>query len=93
MTMMEEQKAPAKKASKFMQPKQVSAALAAVIGSGPFPRTEATKRLWDYIKAKGLQDPQQKKLIRPDALLAAVFHTTNPVNMFEVPKLLGPHLT
>jgi len=51
----------AKKQSKFMAPMKVSATLADVVGKGPMPRTEVTKKLWAYIKRKKLQDPKNKE--------------------------------
>jgi DNA topoisomerase-3 len=68
-----------------------SAALAAVIGEAPVLRTEATKKLWDYIKAQGLQDPQDKRSIRADAALQAVFGKPS-ATMFELAGILGKHL-
>ena len=54
-------------------------------------RPEAVKKLWDYIKAQGLQDPKDKRTIRPDAKLQAVLGKPE-VGMFELAGLLGPHL-
>ncbi|NBO12284.1 MAG: hypothetical protein EBZ03_05195 [Betaproteobacteria bacterium] len=76
----------------FMKPMTPSAALAAVIGAKPMPRTEVTKRLWDYIKAKNLQDPTNKRQINADAALEAVFGQSS-VSMFEMTKLVGKHLS
>ncbi|MDA7418496.1 DNA topoisomerase III [Xenophilus arseniciresistens] len=69
-----------------------SADLAAVIGSEPVLRTEATKKLWDYIKAQGLQDPQDKRSIKADAKLQAVFGKPS-ATMFELAGILGKHLS
>jgi len=57
----------------FMKPMTPSAALAAVIGSKPMPRTEVTKKLWEYIKAKKLQDATNKRQINADAALKRGF--------------------
>jgi len=81
------------KQSKFMQPMQVSEALAAVVGKGPMPRTEVTKKLWAYIKSKRLQDPKNKRNIVPDDNLAKVFGGKEDVNMFEMTKLVNKHLS
>jgi len=81
------------KNSKFMQPMQISEKLAAVVGQGPMPRTEVTKKLWDYIKKQGLQDPKNKRNIIPDDKLEQVFGTKKPVNMFEMTKLVSKHLS
>jgi len=69
-----------------------SAALAAVVGSQPLPRTEVTKRLWDYIKARNLQNPANKRNILCDAPLKAVMGK-DEVTMFEMTGLVGKHLT
>ena len=71
--------------------KQPSAALIAVIGDGLVSRPEVTKKLWDYIKAQGLQDAADKRKINADAKLQAVFGKPQ-VTMFEIAKLIGPHL-
>jgi chromatin remodeling complex protein RSC6 len=81
------------KKSKFMQPMQVSEELAAVVGRGPMPRTEVTKKLWAYIKAHRRQDPANKRNIKPDEKLAKVFGTKKDVNMFEMTKLVSKHLS
>jgi chromatin remodeling complex protein RSC6 len=80
------------KKSKFMQPLQVSEELAAVVGRGPMPRTEVTKKLWAYIKAHRRQDPSNKRNIIPDEKLARLFGGKRAVNMFEMTKLVSKHL-
>ena len=91
-------KAPAKKAAvkKEKAPRAghltPSAALQAVIGEGLVSRPEVTKKLWDYIKAQGLQDPKDKRTIRADDKLRAVFGKDS-VTMFEIAKVIGPHLS
>ena len=57
----------------FMKPMQPSAALSAVIGSGAMPRTEVTKKLWQYIKRNGLQDAKNRRMINADDKLRPVF--------------------
>ena len=69
-----------------------SAALAAVIGEGLYGRGEVTKKLWDYIKAQGLQDAQDKRKINADAKLLPVFGK-DAVTMFEIAGLIGKHLS
>ena len=76
----------------FMQKLQPDEALAAVIGSEPQPRTEVTKRIWDYIKQHNLQDPKDKRTIRADAKLKKVFDGKDSVSMFEMTKLVNSHL-
>jgi DNA topoisomerase-3 len=72
--------------------KQPSAALAAVIGNEPLARPQVIKKLWDYIKANGLQDAADKRAINADAKLLAVFGK-NQVTMFELAGLVGKHLS
>ena len=92
-------KAPAKKAKStrkpnaaFMKPLTPSAALAAVIGSSPMPRTDVTKKVWDYIKKHKLQDSVNKRNINADDKLKAVFNGKKTVSMFEMTKLISGHL-
>jgi len=70
---------------------QPSAALAAVIGHEPVARTQVIKKLWDYIKAQGLQDAANKRAINADAKLLAVFGKPQ-VSMFELAGIVGKHL-
>lgn len=81
------------KESKFMAPLKVSDTLAAVVGKGPMPRTEVTKKLWVYIKEHKCQDTQNKRNINPDEKLAKVFGSKNPINMFEMTKFVSKHLS
>jgi len=83
----------AKKDSAFMKPLAVSADLAKVVGQGPMPRSEVVKKLWAYIKSKGLQDTKNKRNINADANLKAVFGGKAVVNMFEMTKLVSKHLS
>jgi chromatin remodeling complex protein RSC6 len=75
-----------------MKPVTPDAALALVVGSKPLPRTELTKKLWDYIKKNGLQDKKDKKMINADAALKAVFNGKGKVSMFEMTKLVSGHV-
>ncbi len=72
--------------------KTPSTALAAVIGNTPVLRTEAVKKMWDYIKANGLQDAKDKRSINADAKLLPVFGKAQ-ITMFELAGVLGQHLT
>jgi upstream activation factor subunit UAF30 len=74
------------------KPVQPDAALAAVVGKDPLPRTELTKRLWEYIRKHELQDPKDKRSIRADEKLLAVFDGKKIVSMFEMTKLVNGHL-
>ena len=77
----------------FMKPVTPSATLAEVVGPKPIPRTEVTKRLWAYIKKNKLQDAKNKRMIKADDALKPVFGGKATVNMFEMTKLVGKHLS
>jgi chromatin remodeling complex protein RSC6 len=96
-------KKPAKKAAKksgakrtpnaaFMKAMTPSAELAAVVGDKAMPRTEVTKKIWDYIKKNKLQDATNKRNINADDKLKAVFGGKKVVSMFEMTKLVNGHL-
>ena len=68
-----------------------SPALAAIIGDKPVPRTEVTKKVWDYIKANKLQDAAKRTMINADAKLKEIFKK-GQVSMFEMTKLINAHL-
>lgn len=70
----------------------LSAELEAVVGKGPMARGQVVKKLWEYIKANGLQDQQNKRNINADAKLKVVFGGKAMVNMFEMTKLVSAHL-
>jgi upstream activation factor subunit UAF30 len=102
-------KAPAKKAAKaakpakakakrkpnaaFMKPMNVSADLGAIVGTKPLPRTEVTKKVWDYIKKNKLQDAKERRNINGDAALTKVFGGKKTVSMFEMAKHINKHLS
>jgi upstream activation factor subunit UAF30 len=77
----------------FMKPMKPSAQLAPVVGSNPIPRTEVTKKLWAYIKRKGLQDQRERRMINADDNLKAVFGGKTRVSMFDMTKLVNKHLS
>ena len=81
-----------KKQSALMRPVQVSAVLAEVVGPGPMPRTEVTKKLWDYIKKFKLQDPKAKRFINPDQKLGKVLGSNQQIDMFVMTKKVSAHL-
>ena len=79
-------------ASKFLAPVTPSPELAEIVGSMSLPRTEVTKRLWDYIKKNGLQDKNDKRNINADGRLMPIFKKEQ-VSMFEMTKLVAKHLS
>ena len=91
-------KKPAKKAAKrkpnaaFMKPMMPSAALGAVIGAAAQPRTEVTKKIWQYIKRNKLQDSKNRRNINADDKLKEIFGGKKQVSMFEMTKLVSKHL-
>ena len=76
----------------FMKAMTPSSTLAAVIGSTPLPRTEVTKKIWEYIKKNKLQDSVNRRMINGDDKLKAVFGGKGKVSMFEMTKLVSNHL-
>ena len=76
----------------FMKPMTPSAQLGAVVGTNPMPRTEVTKKLWNYIKRKGLQDAKNRRMINADDNLRPVFGGSKQVSMFEMTRLVNKHL-
>ncbi len=96
-------KAPAKKAAAkkpaakrkpnaaFMKAMTPSAALASIVGNSPLPRTEVTKKVWDYIKKNKLQDEVNRRMINADDKLKSVLGKAK-VTMFEMTKLISSHL-
>jgi chromatin remodeling complex protein RSC6 len=88
-TRMTETTTPRKTA--FMKALTPSPELAAIVGTQPLPRTEVTKRIWDYIKARNLQNPANKRNVLCDEALRAVMGK-DEVTMFEMTKLISQHL-
>jgi chromatin remodeling complex protein RSC6 len=88
------QPAPAKKrapSAAFMKPLTPSGPLAAIIGDKPMPRTEVTKKVWEYIKKNGLQDKAKRTMINPDTKLNLVVGVS-PISMFGMTKEVSKHL-
>lgn len=76
----------------FMRPVQPDEKLSAVIGSEPVPRTEVTRKIWDYIRLHNLQDAKDRKQVNADANLKEIFGGKDQVSMFELTKLVFQHL-
>ncbi len=85
-------KAARKPNAAFMKPLTPSATLAAVIGKEAVPRTEVTKKIWEYIKKHDLQDPANRRNINADAKLKPLFGK-DQVSMFELTKIVSGHLS
>jgi len=70
---------------------QPDAQLAAVVGNDPLPRSELTKKIWDYIKSNDLQDPENRRMINADDKLRPIFGR-DQVSMFEMTRLVNQHV-
>jgi upstream activation factor subunit UAF30 len=81
-----------KPSAAFMKAMTPSEALAEVIGAKALPRTQVTKKLWEYIKKNKLQDSKNRRNINADAKLKKVFGGKGTVNMFEMTRLVNKHL-
>jgi upstream activation factor subunit UAF30 len=90
--MAEQKKKKRKPNPAFMKPMQPDDQLSAVVGDRPMPRTEVTKKIWDYIKKNNLQDSKNKRMINADEKLKSVFNGKRQVSMFEMTKLVNQHL-
>jgi DNA topoisomerase-1 len=86
------EKAPKVKKARTMPPVKLSQALADLVGGTEMARTEVTKKVWEYIKTHNLQDAANKRLIRPDAALAKVFGSSEPLDMFKMTAVLTKHM-
>jgi chromatin remodeling complex protein RSC6 len=76
----------------ILQPVQPDDLLARVVGATPQPRPELTRRMWRYIKAHRLQDPEDGRVIRPDSTLRRVVGDKRRVSMFELARHINAHL-
>lgn len=76
----------------LLKPLELSAELEAVVGKGPMPRSEVVKQLWVYIKKHDLQNPENKRNILADDKLRPLFDGKDEVTMFEMTKLVSPHM-
>lgn len=83
---------PRKVNAAFLKPLTLSADLEAVVGKGPLPRSEVTKKIWDYIKKHDLQNPKNKRNIIADDKLMPIFKKKE-ISMFEMTKLVSNNLT
>ncbi|HEX7651099.1 MAG TPA: SWIB/MDM2 domain-containing protein [Candidatus Paceibacterota bacterium] len=76
----------------LLKPMTLSPELQAVVGAGPMPRSEVTKKIWEYIKKNNLQNPSNKRNILADDKLKAIFGGKSEVTMFEMTKLVSAHM-
>ncbi|MCX6826587.1 MAG: SWIB/MDM2 domain-containing protein [candidate division Zixibacteria bacterium] len=91
--MAAKKRTPRKPNPAFMRPMQPDDMLGAVVGMKAIPRTEITKKLWDYIKRNRLQDNVNRRMINADDNLKAVFGGKRQVSMFEMTKLVSKHMS
>mgnify|MGYP000309536737 CR=1 FL=1 len=77
----------------LLKPLDLSPELEAVVGKGPMPRSEVVKQLWVYIKKHDLQNPENKRNILADDKLKPLFGGKGEVTMFEMTKLVSPHMS
>jgi len=77
----------------LLKPLTLSAELEAVVGKGPMPRSEVVKQIWVYIKKHDLQNPKNKRNILADDKLKPLFGGKAEVTMFEMTKLVSPHMS
>ena len=74
------------------QPVQPDSELAAVVGQRPLPRTQVVKKMWDYVKAEGLQDQKNRRMINADDKLRPIFGGKRKVSMFDMAKMISAHV-
>ena len=75
-----------------MRPVQPDEALGGIVGSKAIPRSQITKKIWDYIKKNNLQDAKNRRNINADELLKPIFNNKKTVTMFEMTKLVNDHI-
>jgi upstream activation factor subunit UAF30 len=82
--------------SVFLQPSKISPALAKFCGVSSdtmLSRTESTRKIAAYIKEHDLQNPENRREIRADATLTALFALTSEdkLNYFNLQRYIKPH--
>ncbi|CAK9144808.1 unnamed protein product [Ilex paraguariensis] len=75
----------------IMKSAPLSPALGSFLGVHETSRSDAVKKIWDYIKLHNLQNPTNKKEIYCDAKLKTIFEGRDKVGFLEIGKLLSPH--
>ena len=76
-----------------MKPQNLKPDLEAVVGKGPMPRSEVTKKLWEYIKKNDLQDPKDKRTILNDEKLKKIFDNKPSVHMMKMAGFISKQLS
>jgi chromatin remodeling complex protein RSC6 len=74
------------------RPVQPDAKLAVVVGVRPLPRTQVVKKMWDYVKAEGLQDSKNRRMINADDKLLPIFGGRRKISMFDMAKVINNHV-
>ena len=74
------------------RPVQPDAKLAVVVGVRPLPRTQVVKKMWDYVKAEGLQDRKNRRMINADDKLRPIFGGKRQISMFDMAKVINNHV-
>jgi len=74
------------------RPVQPDAKLAVVVGVRPLPRTQVVKKMWDYVKAEGLQDRKNRRMINADDKLRPIFGGRRQISMFDMAKVINNHV-
>ena len=74
------------------RPVQSDAKLAVVVGVRPLPRTQVVKKMWDYVKAEGLQDSKNRRMINADDKLLPIFGGRRKISMFDMAKVINNHV-
>lgn len=75
----------------ILKPLPISPALGKFVGTSEISRTDAVKKVWDYIKTNNLQNPANKKEINCDDKLKTIFAGKDKVGFLEIAKLLSSH--
>jgi DNA topoisomerase-1 len=81
-----------KRAPRKLAPSPLSSELSAILGVSELPRNQVMKKVWEHIKAQSLQDSDNKRIIKPDALLAAVLGSEEPIDMFKMTGKINKHI-
>lgn len=87
-----QRRAAARRRAGILRPVRPDDALAAIVGPRAQSRPELVRRVWKYIKAHGLQDLEDGRIIYPDPALRRVLGDRRKVSMFDVPRGLSAHV-